>query len=94
MKIKSKWAYDKEKVINYNGKDIYGVSENLKDQKAFVEEYGILKEDLTLKEQYFLEMYTQDGHVHINTYLRTLKDKKLQENHWNNLADNYFKKRV
>lgn len=72
----TKWNKDPNKVVEVNGKKVYGVGETQEDKDAFLKEYGITEKDLTKQELSFVQLYSDDGFKILNPYLREISNIK------------------
>jgi hypothetical protein len=69
----TKWNKDPKKVVEVDGKKVYGVGEDSKDKDAFLEKYGLKESDLNQDENKFIKLYSGDGSDILNDYLREVK---------------------
>lgn len=90
---------DSNKVVNLNGKKVYGIGETQKDQHNFLKKWAIKKGELTRAEFNFVKLYSGDGDRIINGYYRDMskavtsyKQKSIKEKYsdeWESLKIKY-----
>ena len=70
-----KYNKDPNKVVDLNGKKVYGVGESLEDKEAFLNKWSIKESELTKQELNFVKLYSAEGSDILNEYLRDIANE-------------------